>query len=105
MSKKLKNCPFCSAGWILEEKDIEFVHEKIPVYEKGFRVRCNGGCNARTTWWHTKKQAIKAWNTRQPVSEERIREAISKRMDCGKDSLFAKGLTKAILKELTNPRL
>ena len=62
--EKLKPCPFCGAGWMITERMINFVTEKIPKYEKGYRVNCNTGCNAKTTWWHTREQAIKAWNRR-----------------------------------------
>ena len=61
---ELKPCPFCGAGWKIVEHKIEFKREKEPIKETGWYINCNTGCNARTTNWHTKEQAIQAWNRR-----------------------------------------
>ena len=59
--KKMKNCPFCGAGWMLVQTRVDF---RKGIFEDAWYVNCNTGCNARTTNWHTEQQAIDAWNNR-----------------------------------------
>ncbi len=59
-STELLGCPFCG--------DVAWMHSHGSVFngQMGHRVECEGACHAMTCYWHTKEQAIKAWNTRHP---------------------------------------
>ncbi len=56
----LKTCPFCgSTAWL-------GIHgNALDGGEIGFRIECVGKCHAMTTYWHTEKQALDAWNQRE----------------------------------------
>jgi len=63
---KLKLCPFCGC--------LAHCHHSMPFISSpgasdGWRVECEGTCHAMTCWWHSKIEAIKAWNTRSSVNE------------------------------------
>lgn len=60
----LKPCPFCGCeAWL-------YSHGRIFNPGIGHRVECEGACHAMTCYWHTKKEAIEAWNRRAtPVAE------------------------------------
>ena len=59
---QLKPCPFCA--WITPML-IHSAHcfAKSPGQNDGFKLRCDK-CGIQTCWWHTKDQAIAAWNSR-----------------------------------------
>jgi len=61
---ELKPCPFCgSSPWLHSYKGI-FVGEIPYRGDIGYRVECEGECHAMTCYWHSKDEAIKAWNKR-----------------------------------------
>lgn len=55
---KLKECPFCGKVAIL-------ISNSGYEWGTGHHIKC-ANCSASSTGWHTKEQAIKAWNNRTP---------------------------------------
>lgn len=67
---ELLGCPFCGCLSVNMEHDSKcFIGQLYPGDKNmnsnpnGYRKRCDN-CGASTTWWHTKKQANKAWGQR-----------------------------------------
>ena len=58
MSVELIPCPFCG--------DLAWVHCHLGVLnsQDGWRVECEGYCHSMTCYWHTREQAVDAWNRR-----------------------------------------
>jgi Lar family restriction alleviation protein len=55
----MKNCPFCGG------ETVTLVTRPCSLQgANGYRVECESICKARTTWWHTKQEAIDNWNMR-----------------------------------------
>ena len=62
-AEELKPCPFCGCeGWIHSSR----VFDDGAI---GYRVECEGQCHAMTCYWHTIKEAIKAWNQRKEADQ------------------------------------
>lgn len=59
---ELLPCPFCGCKAWLHSYGKPFIRE--PGSSMGHRIECEGKCHAMTCYWHTKEQAIIAWNTR-----------------------------------------
>ena len=51
---RIQKCPFCGS-----EADVYTTYERYDSYH----VKCDR-CHARTGWYRTDKEAIKAWNRR-----------------------------------------
>ena len=51
---RIQRCPFCGS-----EGDVYTTYERYDSYH----VKCDR-CHARTGWYRTDKEAIKAWNRR-----------------------------------------
>jgi Lar family restriction alleviation protein len=84
---KLKLCPFCGCeAWLHSHGSIFSTGNTI-----GHRIECEGSCHAMTCYWHTKEQAIEAWNRRTPVAEPQAdaeqRAISSELLDAVKDAL------------------
>jgi len=58
---ELKPCPFCGCAAAIAEDPYCFNGHTT----EGFRVECLGECHGMTCWWHTREQAVAAWNRRQ----------------------------------------
>lgn len=56
----IKNCPFCGCLAYLHE------HDRIFGHDVGYRVECEGTCHSMTCYWHSREQAMSAWNHRTP---------------------------------------
>ena len=55
----LKPCPFCGdEGWLHSHGSV------LSDAHVGHRVECEGKCHSTTCYWHSKEEAITAWNTR-----------------------------------------
>ena len=54
----MKPCPFCGS------KSWELVQKLVFSDGQGWRMECVGECSAKTCWWHSKEEAIEAWNRR-----------------------------------------
>lgn len=61
-NSELLPCPCCA--WTPELIFARWCFEGIP----GWRIRCDK-CGLKTTWWHSREEAITAWNTRAYPSE------------------------------------
>jgi hypothetical protein len=72
--KNLRPCPFCGcAAWLYGEGGAF----ASPDGSIGWRVQCQGKCHAVTCYWHTKAQAIEAWNTRdQDIANDEWLETV-----------------------------
>jgi len=63
----LLECPFCGCqAWI-------YCKAVFPGGVLGWRVECEGECHAMTCWWHTKEEAVAAWNRRHSKPEKYAR--------------------------------
>lgn len=60
---ELLPCPFCASLASLQ------CHGGIFEGAPGWRIECAGPCHAMTCYWHTKPQAIEAWNRRSPPAQ------------------------------------
>lgn len=63
MTEELKDCPFCG--------DLAWPHHSRSAFSghcsggsEGWRIECEGKCHAMTCWWHSKQEAVEAWNSR-----------------------------------------
>ena len=59
-------CPFCGVfSYEYAHKRGVFSGQYYEAYSNtdGHKIRCEG-CGVQTCWWHTKEQAINAWNAR-----------------------------------------
>ena len=65
MAGELLPCPFCGcAAWMNSHGSI--FHGGI----MGHRVECQGECHAMTCYWHSKEEALEAWNMRADLPRE-----------------------------------
>jgi hypothetical protein len=57
-SETLLPCPFCGC--------VASIYSSGSVFRDGpaYRVECEGDCHGMTCWWHSIKQAVRAWNRR-----------------------------------------
>lgn len=65
MMAELKSCPFCGGEPQFEEKSVKLVDEKGKRC-LGYLIWCSGKHHEASVFATTKKDAIKAWNTRTP---------------------------------------
>lgn len=60
VNSEIKPCPFCG--------DLASLNIHGCIFKTGsnigFRVECEGRCHSMTCYWHTKEEAISAWNAR-----------------------------------------
>jgi hypothetical protein len=59
-------CPFCGCvSYEYTHKHGVFSGQHYDKYTNadGHKIRCDG-CGVQTCWWHTKEEAINAWNAR-----------------------------------------
>ena len=67
---KLLPCPFCGCEPQLEEKSIKLIDKKGKQC-LGYLVWCSGEYHETSVFATTKKDAIKAWNTRTHPNQKR----------------------------------
>lgn len=61
---ELDVCPFCGCLAWME------CHPELEKGALGYRVECRGRCHAMTCYWHTRAEAVTAWNQRVPAIKE-----------------------------------
>lgn len=65
---ELKPCPCCGGFASLHFNATVFRGQTYEGHKgnTGHRVECEADCHLMTCWWHTREEAITAWNTRTP---------------------------------------